>query len=290
MQNHSLLSIFSSLFPDPMSAFVAEGRDALYVAIDLFIHSVKQNIIICPLRAIMLAEGKNIHIVFTLNSNLKNSCYLELWLHQRPYLKCGKHSVAICMGTLSAKPVAEKQSYLKWAIRRLLSSGFPGSLAWERTIETMDRSLPPPHFPSLVICPTILGADSAGPLTALSVCSSLRPCSVLFMPESQACLGSHLFLENPFSLHCPHIQETRIQWPLPLISFCQTQLSQVTWKPSGTSSLPCYSSSAIPTPPQGASFSEAYFSSPLWGKPMHSVWLLELYTIRKNCGSITGLD
>lgn len=35
----------------------------------------------------MLAEGRNIHAVFILNSNLKNSCYPEPWLHQRTLFK-----------------------------------------------------------------------------------------------------------------------------------------------------------------------------------------------------------
>lgn len=35
----------------------------------------------------MLAEGRNIHVVFILNSSLKNSCYPELWLHQRALFK-----------------------------------------------------------------------------------------------------------------------------------------------------------------------------------------------------------
>lgn len=62
------------------------GEAALYRATDLLIHLVKRKFI-CPLRAIMLAEGRSIDAVFILNSSLKNSCYPELWLHQRTLFK-----------------------------------------------------------------------------------------------------------------------------------------------------------------------------------------------------------
>lgn len=158
------------------------------------------------------------------------------------------------MGTLSAKPAAE----------RLLSLGFPGSLAWERTIETMERSLPPPHFPSLVICPTITGISLNWPtdnyarslflwgLTLFFLCQHPRP--VLALTYSwKTCFLCIVptFMRAGFSDLCPSHHFTRP-------NFHKQHENLQDHHP-----CPVISSSAIPTPTGCFFFREVYFSSPL---------------------------
>lgn len=189
----------------------------------------------------------------------------------------------------------------------LLSLYFPGSLAWERTIETMQRSLAPPHFPSPVTCPlslVFLPQPSCWQLCPVS--------SVLFSPfwhRSQLLFGVLLCSSNGrvpdlFWIHplprksafpalSPHHSSV---WPhkpdsmtLSSCCFCQPQLSQAAWKPPEASSLPChfflcYANAHKMFPSTGlVQFSTLREASAL------SALLLELWTIRKKLRNITGL-
>lgn len=112
-----------------------------------------------------------------------------------------------------------------------------------------------------------------------SVCSSLGAYFVLFMPGSRACTGPHLFLENMLYLHYLYMVQAvwlhviRTQWLPSRASFCQTQLSQTTWKPWGPSALPCHFFLCYPNSHKTFLTREAYLNSPLWRKPVNSCTL-----------------
>lgn len=152
MQSRPVLSAFCSLPLNHGSVHML-GEAAPIAATYLLIHLVKWKFI-CPLRAIMLAEGRStaevlvlrhffFYILATLNCNFT----------KEPCLKCDRHTGAICMET-ACQACPGKAVLLKtsWKIATV------GAFSWVSGLKKTDnwedvKSRPPPRSPDLVIYP-----------------------------------------------------------------------------------------------------------------------------------------
>lgn len=279
MQNHLLLSIFCPLLPNLRSVSVVGGGAAFYRTTDLLIHSVKRKII-CPLRAIMLAECRNIHAVFILNISLKNSCYPELWLHQRTLFKMWQTLSSNLYGDFVCKASHRKAVLFKMSYKNAAVIVFSwvtslGEDNWDKVKKSCLRPIFPAWWsaqlslgfdstlwPTALFCLLLFGAlicSFYARVTYLSWISSVPGKSALpeLSPHCPSCLASCELGSVTSVLH--------IILPDPTFT--------ATWKPWGTSSLPCYFFLCYPNSYKMLLTREAYFHSPLWRKPVHSCTL-----------------